>query len=39
MDVNEHKFFSGAKVVMQNSSTAAPYQNGELKKQGQNGCK
>ena len=37
MAVNERKFFSGAKVVRQNSSTATPYQIGEMKKQGQNG--
>ena len=39
MAVNERKFFYGAKVVRQNSSTAALYQNGEIKKQGQNGGK
>ena len=39
MAVNERKLFSGAKVVRQNSSTATSYQNGEMKKQGQNGDK
>ena len=37
--VNKCKLFSGAKVERQNSSTATPHQNGEMKKQGQNGGK
>ena len=37
MAVNERKFFSSAKVARQNSSTATPYNNSEMKKQGQNG--
>ena len=39
MAVNEGKFFSSAKVVRQSSFTATQYQNGEMKKQGQNGDK
>ena len=39
MAVNARTFFSGAKVVRQNSSAATLYQNGEMKKQGKNGDK
>ena len=35
--VDERKFFSGAKVVTHEFSTAPPFHNGEMKKQGKNG--
>ena len=36
MAINERKSFSREKFVMQNSSTATPFQNGEMKKRSQN---